>query len=30
LQPANRNYKPIYTKRALVQGRLKGIIRKYA
>jgi len=30
LQPANKNYKPIYTKRAIVQGRLKGIIRKFA
>lgn len=30
LQPANRNYKPIYTKRAIVQGRLKGVIRKFA
>lgn len=30
LQPANKNYKPIYTKRAIVQGRLKGVIRKFA
>lgn len=30
LQPANRNYKPIYSKKALVQGRLRGVIRKYA
>lgn len=30
LQPANRSYKPIYTKRALVQGKLKGVIRKFA
>jgi len=29
LQPANKNYKPIYTKRALVQGRVKGVIRKF-
>jgi len=29
LQPANKKYKPLYTKRALVQGRLKGVIRKY-
>lgn len=29
LQPANSAYKPIYTKRALVQGRLKGVIRKF-
>jgi len=30
LQPANRSYKPIYTKKALVQGKLKGVIRKFA
>ena len=30
LQPANKTYKPIYTKKALVQGRLRGVIRKYA
>lgn len=30
LQPANKNYKPIYTKKAIVQGRLKGVIRKFA
>lgn len=29
LQPANKNYKPIYTKKAIVQGRLKGVIRKF-
>lgn len=29
LQPANKNYKPIYTRRALVQGRVKGVIRKF-
>lgn len=29
LQPANKTYKPIYTRRALVQGRVKGIIRKF-
>ncbi len=29
LQPANSNYKPIYTKKALVQGRVKGVIRKF-
>jgi repressor LexA len=29
LQPANSNYKPIYTRKALVQGRVKGVIRKY-
>lgn len=28
LQPANKNYKPIFTRRALVQGRVKGVIRK--
>jgi repressor LexA len=30
LQPANTNFKPIYTRKALVQGRLKGVIRKFA
>lgn len=30
LQPANKSYKPIYTKKAFVQGRLKGVIRKFA
>ncbi len=29
LQPANSKYKPIYTKKALVQGRVKGVIRKF-
>ena len=29
LQPANKNYKPIYTRQALVQGRVKGVIRKF-
>jgi repressor LexA len=29
LQPANKNYKPIYTRKALVQGRVKGVIRKF-
>jgi len=28
LQPANKSYKPIYTRRALVQGRVRGVIRK--
>lgn len=28
LQPANKTYKPIYTRRAIVQGRVKGVIRK--
>jgi len=30
LQPANSNFKPIYTRKALVQGRVKGVIRRYA
>lgn len=29
LQPANKNYKPIYTRQAYVQGRVKGVIRKF-
>lgn len=29
LQPANSNFKPIYTRKALVQGRVKGVIRRY-
>ena len=29
LQPANSNYKPIRTKRVVVQGRVKGVIRKF-
>jgi len=29
LQPANNKYKPIFTRRALVQGRLRGVIRKF-
>ena len=29
LQPANSTYKPIYTRRAIVQGRVRGIIRKF-
>ena len=29
LQPANSNFKPIYTRKALVQGRVRGVIRKY-
>ncbi|MDH4358931.1 MAG: transcriptional repressor LexA [Candidatus Berkelbacteria bacterium] len=29
LQPANKSYKPIYTRRALVQGRVRGVIRKF-
>lgn len=30
LQPANKKYKPIYTRKAIVQGRLRGVIRKFA
>jgi len=30
LQPANSTYKPIYTRRAVVQGRVRGVIRKFA
>jgi repressor LexA len=29
LQPANKNYKPIYTRRAFVQGKVRGVIRKF-
>jgi repressor LexA len=29
LQPANGNYKPIFSKRVIVQGRVKGVIRKF-
>lgn len=29
LQPANRSYKPIYTRKALIQGKVKGVIRKF-
>ena len=29
LQPANSNYKPIYSNRVVVQGRVKGVIRKF-
>lgn len=29
LQPANAKYKPIYTNRVVVQGRVKGVIRKF-
>jgi len=29
LQPANSNYNPIRTKRVVVQGRVKGVIRKF-
>lgn len=30
LQPANSAYKPIRTKKVIVQGRVKGVIRKFA
>lgn len=29
LLPANRNYQPIYTRSVVVQGRVRGVIRKY-
>ena len=29
LQPANGNYKPIFSKRVVIQGRVKGVIRKF-
>lgn len=29
LQPANKNYKPLYTKNVIVQGRVVGIVRKF-
>lgn len=29
LQPANSNYNPIYTKKVMIQGRVKGVIRKF-
>jgi len=29
LQPANKKYKPLYTKSVIVQGRVLGIIRKF-
>lgn len=30
LQPRNEKYKPIYPKKVMVQGRVKGVIRKFA
>ena len=30
LQPANKNYKPIITKDVTIQGRVKGVIRRFA
>jgi len=29
LQPANSNFKPIYSNKVVVQGRVKGVIRKF-
>jgi len=29
LQPANSNFKPIYSNKVIVQGRVKGVIRKF-
>ena len=29
LQPANSNFKPIYPNKVIVQGRVKGVIRKF-
>lgn len=29
LQPANRNFKPIRVKKVVIQGRVKGVIRKF-
>lgn len=29
LQPANKNYQPIYTKKVAIQGKVKGIIRRF-
>lgn len=29
LQPANKKYQPIYSNQVIVQGRVKGVIRKY-
>ena len=29
LQPANANFKPIYSNKVVVQGRVKGVIRKF-
>jgi len=29
LQPANSKYKPIFTNKVVVQGRVKGVIRKF-
>lgn len=29
LQPANSNFKPIYSNKVVIQGRVKGVIRKF-
>lgn len=29
LQPSNKNYKPIRVKKVVIQGRVKGVIRKF-
>lgn len=29
LQPANKNYKPLYTKNVIIQGKVLGIIRRF-
>lgn len=29
LQPANKKYQPIYSNKVIIQGRVKGVIRKY-
>lgn len=29
LQPANKSYKPIFTRKALIQGKVKGVIRRF-
>lgn len=29
LQPANKKYKPLYTKNVIVQGKVMGIVRKF-
>jgi len=30
LQPRNPNYRPIFPKKVMIQGRVKGVIRKFA
>jgi len=29
LQAANKKYQPIYTEKVIIQGRLRGVIRKF-